>query len=91
MVTRGNGFPDRRRPRPQQGDDHNPGDPAHLFKIVIKSEQRAVAYFTERFEQAAEGSMEHQLYKELATKERENADMLRAERDRWKAGKTGLL
>lgn len=73
------------------GVDHDPENPAHLFEIAIKFEQRAVDYFTERSDKAAEGSMERQLYKELAAEEREHADLLRTERDRWKAGKEGLL
>jgi len=73
------------------GLEHHAGDPANLFEIAIKFEKRAVEYFTERGDAAPEGSMERQLYKELAAEEREHADLLRTERDRWKAGKAGIL
>ncbi len=73
------------------GIEGNPEDPANLFKIAIRFEERAVAYFSERCEKAVEGSMEQQLYKELAAEEREHATLLRTERDRWNQGKEGLL
>lgn len=66
-------------------------DPASLFKIAIRFEERAEKFFAERCAAAAEGSMEHDLYKELAAEERDHAAMLRTERDRWKQGKEGLL
>ncbi len=73
------------------GVDHDPEDPLHLFMIAIRFEERAMRYFTERSQKAADGSMEQQLYKELAAEEREHADLLRTERDRWKQGKAGIL
>jgi len=66
-------------------------DPATLFAAAIKFEERAVDYFVERQKAAAAGSMEEQLYKEMAAEEREHAALLRTERDRWKAGKAGIL
>ena len=73
------------------GLEHHAGDPANLFEIAIEFEKRAVEYFTERGDAAPEGSMERQLYKELAAEEREHADLLRTERDRWRSGKAGIL
>ena len=37
------------------------------------------------------GSVERQLYKELAAEEREHVDLLTTEYERWKTGKPGLL
>ncbi len=68
-----------------------PEDPANLFRIAIAFEQRAVKFFEERVGQTAEGSVERQLYKELAAEEREHVDVLTTELERWKAGKPGLL
>ncbi|MCG8511698.1 MAG: NADPH-dependent glutamate synthase, partial [Rhodospirillales bacterium] len=66
-------------------------DPATLFEAAIKFEERAVAYFVDRQRAAAEGSLERQLYKEMAAEEREHVALLKTERDRWKQGKTGIL
>ena len=66
-------------------------DPATLFAAAIKFEERAVAYFSERQKAAADGSMEAQLYKEMAAEEREHVALLKTERDRWKQGKAGIL
>jgi glutamate synthase (NADPH/NADH) small chain len=73
------------------GIPNNPSDPANLFRIAIAFEQRAVKFFGEKAEQTPEGSVERQLYKELAAEEREHVDILVTEFNRFKAGKPGLL
>jgi rubrerythrin len=73
------------------GIPNHPEDPANLFRIAIAFEQRAVKFFEERMEKTAAGSVERQLYKELAAEEREHVALLTTELDRWKAGKPGLL
>ncbi|MCK6555089.1 NADPH-dependent glutamate synthase [Candidatus Binatia bacterium] len=66
-------------------------DPANLFRIAIAFEERAVRFFTERQERCPEGSVERQLYRELAAEEREHVETLTTELARWRAGKPGLL
>jgi homotetrameric NADPH-dependent glutamate synthase len=73
------------------GITSRPEDPANLFRIAIAFEQRAVAFFSERVANTPEGSVERQLYKELAAEEREHVDTLTTELERWKQGKPGLL
>jgi homotetrameric NADPH-dependent glutamate synthase len=73
------------------GIPNKPEDPANLFRIAIAFEQRAVKFFDDRVSQTAEGSVERQLYKELAAEEREHVDLLTTELERWKKGKPGLL
>jgi homotetrameric NADPH-dependent glutamate synthase len=73
------------------GIPNRPDDPANLFRIAIAFEQRAVNFFTERMQATAEGSVERQLYKELAAEEREHVDLLTTEYERWKLGKPGML
>lgn len=73
------------------GIEHRPEDPANLLRIAIACERRAVDFFTGRSAEAAEGSVERQLYRELAAEEREHVALLTTEYDRWKAGKPGLL
>jgi len=73
------------------GVDRKPEDPANLFRIAISFEERAVKFFTEQGEQAPGGSIERDLYKELAAEEREHVAILTTEYGRWKAGKAGLL
>ena len=73
------------------GLENRPEDPANLIRIAIAFEERAVRFFGERGEQAPEGSVERQLYKELAAEEREHVALLKTEYDRWKMGKPGLL
>lgn len=73
------------------GLENRPEDPANLIRIAIGFEERAVRFFGERGEQAPEGSVERQLYKELAAEEREHVALLTTEYDRWKIGKPGLL
>jgi glutamate synthase (NADPH) small chain len=66
-------------------------DPLNLFQIAINFENRAVAFFAAQAEKAAEGSMERELYRELAAEERDHAALLLTERDRWKQDKPGIL
>jgi len=73
------------------GIPNDPKDPANLFRIAIAFEQRAVKFFSEKGAQAPAGSVEGQLYKELAAEEREHVDLLVTEFNRFKAGKPGLL
>jgi rubrerythrin len=73
------------------GIPNKPEDPANLFRIAIAFEKRAVKFFEERTAATAEGSVERQLYKELAAEEREHVDTLTTEYERWMAGKPGLL
>jgi glutamate synthase (NADPH) small chain len=73
------------------GIPNKPEDPANLFRIAIAFEQRAVEFFTQRVAQTPEGSVERQLYKELAAEEKEHVELLLTEYERWKAGKPGLL
>jgi glutamate synthase (NADPH/NADH) small chain len=73
------------------GIPHRPEDPTNLFRIAIAFEQRAVRFFEERVERTAPGSVERQLYKELAAEEREHVDLLTTELERLRQGKPGLL
>lgn len=73
------------------GVDYRPGDPESLFRVAIACEERAARFFSERVAASAEGSSERELYRELAAEEREHADLLATEYDRWTAGKPGLL
>jgi len=73
------------------GVDRNPEDPANLFRIAIAFEQRAVDFFTREGERAPEGSVERELYGELAAEEREHVELLTTEFRRWQSGKAGLL
>ena len=73
------------------GIESRPDDPENLFQIAIACEQRAAAFFGEKSEQVPAGSPEHQLYRELAAEEREHADLLSTELERWQGGKAGLL
>lgn len=73
------------------GIDSRPDDPANLFRVAIAFEERAVAFFTGRSDKAPEGSVERQLYRELAAEEREHVALLATEYDRWKDGKAGML
>jgi len=70
---------------------NRPADPANLFRIAIALENRASAYFADCATRAADGSVEQQLYRELAAEEREHAQMLSNEYARWQVGKPGLL
>ena len=73
------------------GLENRPEDPANLIRIAVGFEERAVRFFSERGEQAPEGSVERQLYRELAAEEREHVALLTTAYDRWKVGKPGLL
>ena len=73
------------------GVDRKPEDPANLFRIAIAFEQRAVDFFTGEGEKAPDGSVERQLYLELAAEEREHVALLTTEHRRWEAGKAGIL
>jgi rubrerythrin len=73
------------------GVDRKPEDPANLFRIAIAFEQRAVDFFTQEGERAAAGSVERELYKELAAEEREHVALLTTEYRRWQTGKAGIL
>ena len=73
------------------GVDRHPEDPANLFRIAIAFEQRAVDFFTNEGERAPAGSVESQLYKELAAEEREHVALLTTEYRRWETGKAGIL
>jgi rubrerythrin len=73
------------------GIERKPEDPANLFRIAIAFERRAVDFFTSEAANAPEGSVEHELYRELAAEEREHVELLTTEFRRWQAGKAGLL
>lgn len=73
------------------GVERKPEDPANLFRIAIAFEERAVKFFSEQAAQSTEGSVERDLYKELAAEECEHVALLTTEYQRWKAGKAGLL
>jgi glutamate synthase (NADPH/NADH) small chain len=73
------------------GVERNPEDPANLLRIAIAFEERAVKFFSEKGAQAPEGSVEKDLYRELAAEEREHVELLTTEYGRWKSGKAGLL
>lgn len=73
------------------GVDRKPEDPANLFRIAIAFEQRAVDFFTQEGARAPAGSVERDLYRELAAEEREHVEMLTTEYRRWEAGKAGIL
>jgi glutamate synthase (NADPH) small chain len=73
------------------GVENKPEDPANLFRIAIAFEQRAVDFFTAEGERAAAGSVERDLYRELAAEEREHVELLTTEYRRWQSGKAGIL
>lgn len=73
------------------GIDRKPEDPANLFRIAIAFEERAVKFFSEQGANAPAGSVEKDLYQELAAEEREHVALLTTEFARWEAGKSGIL
>jgi hypothetical protein len=73
------------------GVDGRIDDPATLFKADIAFEKRAVTFFSERARTVVEGSVEHELYRELAAEEVEHVAILETEFARWSAGREGLL
>ena len=73
------------------GIPNRPEDPVNLFRIAIAFEQRAVDFFTQRGTATPAGSVERELYRELAAEEREHVTLLTTELERYRAGKPGLL
>lgn len=73
------------------GIPNRPGDPANLFRIAMAMEQRAASFFDGCAQAAAPGSLEHELYRELAAEEREHATLLGTEYARWREGQPGLM
>ena len=73
------------------GLEHQPDDPANLLKLAIGFEKRAVAFFEGHVAECPEGSVERELYEELAAEEREHVDMLTDELNRFLVGKGGVL
>ncbi|MGF1640079.1 MAG: ferritin family protein [Rhodospirillales bacterium] len=73
------------------GIDGRTEDAADLLRIAIACETRAREFFEEQSRQMPEGSVAHQLYRELAAEEHEHAELLSTELDRRAEGKTGLL
>ena len=73
------------------GVERKPEDPANLFRIAIAFEQRAVEFFEREGAQAPQGSVERELYLELAAEEREHVELLGTEYRRWQSGKAGIL
>jgi glutamate synthase (NADPH) small chain len=73
------------------GIPNRPEDPVNLFRIAIAFEKRAVEFFGSRGQACPEGSVERELYKELAAEEQEHVDLLTTELERFKAGKPGLI
>jgi acyl-coenzyme A synthetase/AMP-(fatty) acid ligase/rubrerythrin len=70
---------------------NRPLDPENLFHIAIGLENRAARFFAERAAQVGQGNSEGHLYGELAAEEREHAEVLGTELERWRAGKSGLF
>jgi acyl-coenzyme A synthetase/AMP-(fatty) acid ligase/rubrerythrin len=66
------------------GVEHRPEDPDNLFRIAIALEHRAASFFSSRATLALPGSAEQQLYRELATEERDHAQTLTREYERWR-------
>jgi glutamate synthase (NADPH/NADH) small chain len=73
------------------GVERKPEDPANLFRIAIAFEQRAVEFFTREGERSPAGSVERELYRELAAEEREHVELLTTEYRRWESGRAGIL
>ncbi len=73
------------------GVGREPDDPANLFRIAIAFEERAAKFFSEQGARVPEGSVERELYKELAAEEREHVALLTTEYVLWKSGRAGLL
>jgi len=73
------------------GLDHRPEDPANLLRVAIGFEMRAVKFFSDHVEECAPGSVERELYEELAAEEREHVDLLTTELGRFMDGKGGIL
>jgi acyl-coenzyme A synthetase/AMP-(fatty) acid ligase/rubrerythrin len=71
------------------GVEHRPEHPDNLFRVAIAMEQRAAGFFASRATLAAPGSAERRLYEELAQEEREHANILTGEYQRWAASDAG--
>ncbi len=68
-----------------------PERPQQLFRAAIALEQRAASYFADKANDSAQGSPERELYRELAAEEREHAELLRLELERWLQGRAGQM
>jgi rubrerythrin len=73
------------------GIERHPDDPGNLFRIAIAFEVRAANFFAGEGEKAPAGSVERDLYLELAAEEREHVELLGTEFRRWQDGRRGLL
>jgi glutamate synthase (NADPH/NADH) small chain len=73
------------------GIGSRPEDPVNLFRIAIALEERAASFFLQRAAAATAGSVEEQLYRELAAEERDHAALLTTELQRRTAGKAGMM
>lgn len=73
------------------GLEHDPSDPANLLRVAIAFEERAVAFFAGHVDECPQGSVERELYEELAAEEREHVELLTLELERFEAGKGGIL
>jgi rubrerythrin len=73
------------------GVDRNPEDPANLFRIAIAFERRAADFFAYESGRAQQGSIERELYYELAAEEREHVHLLTTEFHRWQTNRAGIL
>jgi len=73
------------------GVDRKPEDPPTCSGSPSRFEQRAVDFFSREGERAPEGSVERELYKELAAEEREHVALLTTEFRRWEIRKAGLM
>ncbi len=71
--------------------EHRPAEPDNLFRIAAALEQRAAAFFRMRALTAAPGSPEQRLYIELGAEERDHANLLQTEWERWRARRPGLF
>ncbi len=69
--------------------ENRPQDPDNLFRIAIGLEQRAARFFDARAGKADPDSAERRLYRELADEEREHAETLATEYERWQTGQPG--
>jgi acyl-coenzyme A synthetase/AMP-(fatty) acid ligase/rubrerythrin len=71
--------------------EHRPDNPDNLFHIAIGLERQAASFFRTRAATAQPGSAEQRLYIELSAEERDHANLLITEHERWRARKPGLL
>lgn len=68
-----------------------PEAPEQLFRVAIALEQRAAAFFVDQANDGTQGSSERELYRELAAEEREHAELLALEFERWMQGRAGQM